>query len=459
MSDTPAKTRRLFRLQLNVSLVSWWDLLQTLVPVALICALAIVLGLHFVRPAPPSVVTISSGPAGSSFQTTAERYQKIMARNGIKLLILSSEGSLENLNRLTDPSSGIDIALVQGGVTGQGDTSDIVSLGSMFYQPLIVFYRAPHVLQRLSELRGERIAIGPEGSGTRFLAQAMLKENEIDDQGSTKLLDLEGESARSALVNHDVDAIFLSGDSASPATIREMLHAKDVRLFDFPQADAYLRRFPYLSKLTIPAGGFDLGANLPSAPTNMLAPTVEMLSHSGLHPAVTDLLIEAALEVHSRASLLQNAGQFPTPAIHTFPVSTEASRYYQSGRSFAYRYLPFWLASLFTRALVVLVPILVIVIPSLRYLPQLYNWRIRTRIHRRYGELMALERETLAGGMTSERRAALLERVDEIERSIIAVKMPGSHAEALYQLRQDLRFVRANLEQAADVEEPVPASS
>ena len=159
--------------------------------------------------------------------------------------------------------------------------------------------------------------------------------------------------------------------------------------------------------------------------------------------------------LHGKASLLQNAGQFPTTLIHSFPIDTEASRYYKSGRSFAYRYLPFWLASLLTRALVVLVPIFVIVIPSLRYLPQLYNWRIRSRIHRRYGELMAIEREALLA-MSPERRAALLDRVDEIERSVIAVKMPGSHGETLYRLRELLRFVRDRLSQVPVNGEPPP---
>jgi TRAP-type uncharacterized transport system substrate-binding protein len=444
-TETKTSRRRRFRLRLRVPTVSWRDLLQTVVPVVVISVVGILLALHFVRPAPPSSLTLSAGPAGSSFQTSAEQYRKILARSGITLKVLTSEGSLDNLNRLTDANSGTDVGFVQSGVTGSGDASDLVSLGSMFYQPLIVFYRGRETMQRLSELRGRRIAIGAEGSGTRFLALALLKDNEIDANGPTKLLDLEGESARSALLNGQVDAIMLSGDSASPATIREMLHAPGIRLFDFPQADAYVRRFAYLSKLSVPAGAFDLGANLPSTPISLLAPTVELIAHQELHPALVDLLIEAATEVHGRAALLQNAGQFPTPQIHSFPINTEAGRYYKSGRSFAYRYLPFWLASLFTRAAVILVPLFVIVIPGLRYLPQLYNWRIRRRIHQRYGELMALEREALAGNMSEEWRALLLDRLDEIERSTINVKMPGSHAEALYALREHLHFVRERL--------------
>jgi TRAP-type uncharacterized transport system substrate-binding protein len=449
-TENTSKSRRgILNLPLKITAVSWRDLAETLGPILLLSAAAILVALHFVRPAPPHSLTMASGPKGSTFETIAQQYRKILARNHIDLKIVNSAGSLENLNRLCDAHSGVDIALVQSGISTCADTSDLESLGSMFYEPLTIFYRARKPLPRLSELRSQRIAIGPEGSGTRALALALLNANEIEPQGPTQLLSLEGQAATTALVNKQVDAIFLTGDSASPVIIREMLHAGGIRLFDFTQAEAYVRRFPYLSRLVLPSGAFDLGEDLPRSNINMLAPTVELLAHSDLHPALSDLLIEAAMEVHGHASLLQSAGQFPAPLAHAFPISTEAARYYKSGnRGFAYRYLPFWLASLFDRALVVLVPILVVVIPGLRYLPQLYNWRINSRIHRRYGELMALEREALKE-LSEERRAALLDRLEEIEKSVISRKMPGSHAEQIYMLRQHIAFVRAHLTQSA----------
>jgi hypothetical protein len=200
-----------------------------------------------------------------------------------------------------------------------------------------------------------------------------------------------------------------------------------------------------LSKLTVPAGAFDLGENLPPEDISLLAPTVELVAHSNLHPALCDLLIEAATQVHGHASLLQTAGQFPNPSIHTFPISSEAARYYKSGdRSFIYRYLPFWLASLLSRLLIVIVPLFVIIVPSLRYLPLLYRWRIDSRIHHRYGELMELERQTL-GTLSDQRRAELLERLEAIEKSVISRKMPGSHAEQVYVLREHIDFVRKKL--------------
>ena len=438
---------------MKITAVSVWALAQTVGPFILVAAVAIWATLHFVQSAPPRSITISTGPPGSTFETIAERYAKLLARSGVTLKVLQSQGSIENLARLSDRKSHVDIALVQAGLSQSDQPSDLVSLGGMFYQPITIFYRSPKPLSRLSDFRGQRIAIGPEGSGTRFLALALLKANEIDSQGPTRLLSLEGDAAREALLRREVDVVFLTGDSASPLTIREMLHAEGILLFDFPQADAYVRRFPYLNKLVLPPGAFDLGENLPPTEVNLLAPTVELVAHSDLHPAIVDLLVEAAFQVHGRATLLQAAGQFPNPSMRTLPLDEEAGRYYKSGdKTFTYRYLPFWLASLVNRAAVVLVPILVVVVPGLRFLPQVYRWRIDSRIHHRYAELMSIEREAL-GKMTEERKAVLLKRLREMERSVISRKMPGSHAEQLYQLRQHIVFVREGLSRSGGADE------
>lgn len=450
--DAQGKTRS-FRLLPKVMRISWRDLAASLTPVLVASSIAIAVAFHFVQPAPPSIITISSGPDGSTFRSVAEKYRSILARNGIKLEILPSEGSLDNLKRLTDANSKVDVGFVQGGMATGSDISNVVSLGSVFYEPLAIVYRSARPIQRLSELKGKRIAIGPEGSGTRFLALALLKANEIEPGGPTTLVDLAGEPAVDALLKHQIDAAVLMGDSAAPATIRKILHAQGIRLFGFPQADAYLRRFRYLSKLELPPGSFDLGANLPPKRLVMLAPTVELIARADLHPALSDLLIEAAQEVHGRATLLQNTGEFPAPLEHEYHVSDDATRYYKSGKSFAYRYLPFWLASLADRILVMLVPIVIVLIPGLRLVPSLYGWRIRRRIYRRYAELMALERAALVP-VTPEERAALLARLNDIEKSVITGKIPGSFADETYVLRQHINFVRQRLV-AADTESPI----
>ena len=436
-----AARRRLMSLR-PASLISWRDAIATLGPIILISALAIAATLHFVRPAPPRSLTMAGGPENSNFRTVADKYREILARNDVDLKIVPSFGSANNLDLLVENK--VDIALVQSGVTRASGTDDLVSLGTMFRQPVFIFYRSEQPIPLMSGLEGMRIAIGVEGSGTRFLAIALLKGNGIEPGDTTQFLALEGQAARAALMAGEVDAIFLSGDSASIKTVRELLHTDGIRLFDFVQGEAYERRFRYLNRLQLPPGAFDLGQNLPDRAITMMAPTVELLAHSDIHPALSDLLNEAAHEVHNRPSLMQNPGEFPHAIEHDYPMSSASTRYFESGKGFAYRYLPFWLASLFNRAAVILVPLLVVLIPGLRFAPLLYGWRIRRRIYKRYGELMALERVALEP-MTPEQRTALLERLAKIETAIISVKIPGAFADQIYVLRRHVQFVRRSL--------------
>ncbi len=424
--------------------VSWRDLALTLGPILLISAAGIWLAIHFIRPAPPSVITMTSGAEGSMFRITAEKYRDILARNGITLKILPSEGSMENLKRLNDPSSNVDIGLVQGGLATALHVDEIVSLGSVFYEPLAIFYRSPRPLTRLSQFRGKRLAIGMEGSGTRVLTLNLLDANGIKPGGSTILLDLEGEAAARALAEHKIDAAFLAGDSATPPIMQGLLRTPGIRFFSFAQADAYARKFRYLTRLELPMGVLDLGKNSPPRTLYLIAPTVELLARDNLHPAISDLLIEAAREVHGGATVLQHAGEFPAPLEHEYPISKDASRYYKSGKSFIYRILPFWIASLADRTVVLLVPIIVLLLPGLKLVPTLYHWRIKSRIYRWYGALIGLERDALSNA-TAAKRDEMLKRLDSIENGVNHMKVPLTFADQFYVLREHIGFVRDRL--------------
>lgn len=425
--------------------ISWRDLAISFGPIALLAIFAIWLAIKFIHPAPPSTITISTGSENSSFWKIAEKYRTILARNGIKLKIVSSEGSLDNLKKLSDPHSGIDVGFVQGGVAGDLPIDGLVSLGSISYVPVSVFYRGRERLDRLSELRGKRVAIGVPGSGSRVLALTLLKANEIELGGSTELLDMGGDEAAQALTDGTIDAAFLMGDSASPPTMVKLLHTPGISLLDFSQAGAYARRFSYLNELKIPKGLFDLGKNVPSRDIRLIAPTAELIARDDLHPALSDMLIDAAKEVHSGANVLQHAGEFPAPLAHEFPISEDATRYYKSGKSFFYRSgLPFWLASLVDRTLVVLLPIILLLIPGFKLVPLLYGWRIKSRIYRWYGALITLERAVATH--TEEEQADLLQRLDRIEEGVNRMKMPLAFADQFYVLREHIGFVRTRLQ-------------
>ena len=420
--------------------ISLRDLLVTSAPLVLLTLAAIFAAYWFVRPAPPDTITITSGPRGSTFFLTAEKYRKILARSGVTLKVLPSGGSLDNLRKLADPKAGVDIGFVQGGVADGVNLERLVSLGSVFHEPLWLFYRTKAPAGLISEFSGKRIAIGAKGSGTQALALILLKANGIEPGGATVLSDLQGEEAAQALVEGRVDAAFLMGDSATGPMIKKLLFTPGVRLLDFPQAEAYARRNSYLSKLDLPMGGLDFGRNVPPQDLHLIAPTVELVARNTLHPALSDLLIEAAREVHGKSNLLQRAGEFPAPLEHDFVISADAKRYYTSGKGYLYRKLPLWLASLVDRTLVVVVPIVVLLIPGVKLVPTLYNWRIRSRIYRCYGSLITIEREILAHPAPKE-RAGLLQRLDGIEAEVNRMKLPLSFAENLYVLRDHIRFV------------------
>jgi len=405
----------------------------------------------FFYSAPPTTITITSGPPGSSFATNAIQYSKILARNGVTLKILPSEGSSENLDRLNDRSMSVDVGFVLVSPDEQNTNSDLLSLSSIAYQPLLIFYRSPAPVTLLSEFNGKRVAIGPPGSGTRSLALALLQLNGIGTKDTTSLLDLDAAAAAAALLKGSLDVVFMMGDSASPLIMRSLLLSPGIRLYNFTQADGYVRRVAYLNKLEIPMGSLDFGKNIPPQDVALVGPTVELVVRPKLHPALSDLLLEAAQEVHGGAKLFQRKGEFPAPLAYNFPISPDAARFYKSGKPILYRWLPFWLASLVKRILVSFVPLLVVTIPLVRAIPALYKWRVSLLINRRYRSLLKLERQSLAP-LTPQQRSEMLVRLGQIEESLHKMRVPASFANLFYSLRGHLDYVRSRL--AAPPESP-----
>ncbi len=442
----PKKTNHLPPVSALIETFGFSPLLASVI-LLLTAAICLVAVIWFVRSAPPRRLTLTSGPPGSSFQQFADSYQKILAAHGVELRILPSKGSLENFQRLQEPDSGVDIGFVQGGVTEGEDFDDLVSLGSVAHQPLWVFYRNPTPITRLSELSGKRLAVGAPGSGTQALAFTLLQSNGITGQRTT-FLGLDATEAAAGLLEGTVDAVFLMGDSAPAQTLRTLIRSPNVQLYHFVQADAYVRRMAYLSKLELPEGSIDFGANLPPRNIALIGPTVELVARAGLNSALSDLLLDAAQEVHGKASLLQKRGEFPVPVEREIKISEDALRFYKSGKSFLYRTVtPFWLASLLNRILVAFVPVLLVLIPAIRFLPVAYRLRIQLRLYRCYRPLLVLERDA-AGPLTREQGLELLRRLDDIEEMVNELKVPASFADQFYGLRGHIGFVRARLKTA-----------
>ncbi len=403
----------------------------------------------FFHSAPPKTITITSGDDGTRFRRSAERYAKILERSGVTLKILPSQGSLENLKRLEDPKSRVDVGFVQTGVAKGHNIDNLVSLGSMFYEPLFIFYRSTKPYDALSQFSGKRLAIGEDGTGTQVLALELLARNGIKEGGPTQLHKMGDDESAAALLAGKIDAAFMMSDSASSRLVFDLLKKPGIRLFDFTQADGYTRRIAFLNKTVLPKGSIDFGKRIPGEDINLISPTVELIARDDLHPALTDLLLEAATEVHLRAGLMNKRGEFPSLRETEYGISPDAARYYKSGKSFLYRNMPFRLASLANRVVVVFVPMLLILIPGVRSVPKVYRWQMRLRIIRWYRALLVLEKSIAAGPIPADQGEEIKRQLEQIERAVNKMKVPASFADQFYDLRMNIDFVRAKLTQVS----------
>lgn len=392
----------------------------------------------------PNTITIASGPKGSTFESSAEKYKQILKKEGVTLKIIPSEGSLDNLHKLSNPKVAVDVGFVLGGEVNGANIDNLVSLGSISYQPLMIFYhgKTKHLL---SDFKGKRLYIGEDGSGTHTLALTLLKANGIEPKDGTIFVDdISGDAVR-ALEENRIDALFIMGDSSSSDVMHRLLHTPDISLFNFTQADGYIRRINYLNKLVLPKGSLDFGKDIPSAELNLIGPTVELVARKGLHPALSDLLLEAAREVHSSPGLFKNRGEFPVAQEHEFPISADATRYYTSGKSFLYRTFPYGVASLIARLLSVIVPLALLLIPALKAAPAFYRWQMEYRIKSWYRTLFDIERNAFTHWSDLSKRKELLHRLDTIENSVSKIVVPSKFGDLVYGLRGHIDFVRNRL--------------
>jgi len=409
--------------------------------VALVVSLAM---FGFFDAAAPNSLTITSGPDGSTFRRTAEQYKKILAKQGVTLNVLPSDGSRDNLARLVNPKVTADVGFVLGGEADSAAIEKLMSLGSISHQPLMIFYRGP-TKQLLSEFKGSRIDIGPDGSGSNTLARALLAANGIKPGDGTTYVDTAADDTLRALSEGRIDAFFAMAESTPSALMRQLLRTPNVHLFNATQADGYARRFPYLNKLVLPKGAIDFGEDIPPEDVHLVGPTVELIARDTLHPALSDLLLEAAREVHGKPGLYRKRGEFPAAQEHEFRISPDATRYYASGKSFLYRTFPFWVASLIARVLALLVPVVLVLIPAIRIVPALYRWRMTSRIYRWYGALQRLERDALRPSADAMRREELMRHLDQIESSVVKIVVPPAYGDLFYGLRGHIASVRESL--------------
>ena len=420
------------------------DLWLTIISVALVALGAFVFAFRFVEPAPPDSIVMSTGAVDGGYHMFALRYREILARDGVKVELRPSAGSQENVSRLLDDKSDVEVGFLQGGSAFSANAPELVSLGSIYYEPLWVFYRGPEI-HDFGGLRGRKLAIGPEESGTRSLALQLLAVNAAV-MPPTELLPQNGQLATEMLLQGKLDAVFIVGPPESPL-VEQLVSAPGIRLLSVDRAEAYMRRFPALTKLTLPQGVFDFVKNVPAHDVTLISPTANLLAVDGLHPALAYLLMRAASEIHGGAGLLHKAGDFPAPLNSEFPLSAEAKRYYKSGPPFLQRYLPYWAAVLVDRLWLTLLPVVALLIPLGRIVPAAYRWRVRSRIYRWYAKLKEVELE-LDEDSTPEKLTELLAQLDQIDRAVNRINTPLAYTDNLYAFRQNVNLVRQQVKAA-----------
>ncbi|NQU39801.1 MAG: ABC transporter substrate-binding protein [Lentisphaerae bacterium] len=414
-------------------------MLKIILPSVAVTLIGFVIAYQFVEPAPPSHVTIAAGSTNGAYYACATAYRELLAENGIEVTVLATAGTRENLALLA-ADGGADVAFVQTGVaTG---SPPFLALGSLYLEPLWVIYRGAE-LDALTELTGKRLAIGPDGSGTRALALTLLSDCGIGPTNAT-LLELTGEAASAALQAGEIDAAFFVMSPTSPL-IAELLASPDIWLMSFRRAPAICNRHRHLSPVVLYQGVMDLARNIPPSNHILVSAAATLVVRADFHPALMDLLLDAAARTHGQGNWIEAPGAFPSPQFVEFELADQARDFYASGRSFLQRVFPFWAATLINRFKIMLIPLLTLLIPLLKLVPPLYQWRVRRRINRWYKALQELE-TAVAPGAQPERADELVAEIVRIEEEVAKVTVPPAYGDNLYQLRFHTSIARQKLE-------------
>lgn len=419
--------------------LGWSGLLKGLA--AILCILGVVsLALIYFFPAPPSKFTIVTGGKNQIYQSIGNRYREIIARSHVDLEVRLTTGAVENIELLNDPTSGIKVGIVQGGISTSDRSPDLLSLGLINYQIYWIFFSATETLDDLRQLKGKRVALGPQGSGQRPMTEKILAISGVTSENTT-LFGLSAQDAADALNDGKVDALFLPFALDSPI-LRSLLENPRFRTMSMTEAETLTRIFPFLVRLVMPRALMDFEKVIPATDTVLIATTNVVLVRNDIHPALIDLLAQAIVETHGKPGLFQQAGEFPKMTDPEYPVAPDASDFYRNGASFLNRYLPFWMVTHVRRLLVVSLAGVAIIVPLLNFAPKLYQWFVQNLMSKLYRRLRIIEKE-MQNQLTAPQVAALQTDFDNIVR--MAEILPMRHSDLFFDLNLHIKSMRERL--------------
>ena len=418
------------------------EALKTALPYLIALVVIAIAGYWLVDPAPPKKIVLSVSRHDANYQAFAQLYAALLKQDGVSLEIRESDGPMQSLEELRRDDSKVDMALLEGGIASSESSVGIVSLGSLYYQPLWIFFKGPRNIEHLSQLKGRRIAVGLPGSGNAILTRMMLGAAGISEKNS-RLLEIGDEDAGEALQQGKVDAIFISGVPTSPL-VQSLAAKPGLIMANLDEAEAYSRQFNFLHHLVLPEGALDLETNVPSHDVHLLAPTITLVARDEMHPALMYLVLKTISRVHGGAGMLQHEHEFPSDKDTDFELSSQAKKFYESGLPFFDRYLPFWAATFVNRILIILLPLLALAVPITRFAPSIYTWVIKSRVYKLYGELRFLETQLRNPHHPLDQNDFQRE-LDAIEYRVNHMHLPVAFSRHLYELRSHIALVRSQL--------------
>lgn len=414
----------------------WW-------PFGLVMVVILGVMFYMVQPPPPKRVVIATGSAQGTYYAFGKAYEAQLRREGIDVEVRATAGSMENLRLLREGA--VDVAFVQGGTAGGGDNAALQSLASVYFEPLWLFARDGQRVERLSQLKGKRLAIGASGSGVQPLVRELLRANGIMARDFTPV-ELSGAKAAEALTSGQADAAFFV-TSPNSAYIKTLLHAQGVHPVSIERRAAYEARYRYLSRVTIAEGLVSLPEDLPAREIHTVAASANIVARQELHPALAALLLVSMRRVHHKGGLLEAPGAFPNAKYVEIPLGEDARRFFEHGPPLLQRYLPFDLAVLADRLKLMLLPLLTLLLPLLRFAGPVYRWRMRSRIYWWYEILREMDQD-VARGAKIPRLEEMLGRLELLEGEVAEVNVPLSYMEEFYHLRLHIVYIEHRVVEA-----------
>jgi hypothetical protein len=395
---------------------------------------------RFAGPLPPRTLTMSTGREDGAYYQIATEYRRLLARQGFRLTLRPGAGSVQTLQRLA--AGEVDVGFVQGGTSG-GRHERLTSLGSLFYEPLWVFHRKAIRLGYLSDLKGRRLAVGEEGSGTRALVLQLLRDSGVTGSNST-LLGLPNREAEVALVQGRVDAACFVISPRAELVLR-LLRDPGIELMSERRHLAYAGRYAFVTSLRLGEGILDMAGNLPREEKHLLATTAALVVREGIHPDLVRLLLGAAERVHRKGGMLEPPGTFPSATLVELPINDQAVRYLRTGPPWLERVMPFWAAGLLDRTVLVVLPTMTVLFPFFGLMLPLLDRRHRRRIARWYEMLRACDNrcDTLSmDGVDAE-----MQRMRTLEREVTQqAKLPTRYLGEVYNLKMHIGLILDRLE-------------